>query len=186
MNNRWYNEDSSLEGLLTLPLSLLQSVHLRPGSNRKPTSHPNNRKSSFLLAHLSSICLPLVISSSVLLSSGYPPSGPGWRPLDPEAAPDEVSIFPRPQASLEKLHGGNITGCGGTSLFTQEPWPHSLNFLLPPPIPTPERSEAAFSLPLAPAFSLPEKQIHQSSVTYVWRCWYNEGLGAGRRSEEGF
>ena len=154
MNNRWYNEDSSLESLLTLPLFLPQSVHLRPGSNRKPTSHPNNRKSSFFLAYLSSICLPLAISPSVLLSSGYPPSGPGWRPLDPEAAPNEVSVFPRPQASLEKLHGRNITGCGGTSFFTQEPWPHSLNFLLPPPIPTPERSEAAFSLP--------EKQIHQS------------------------
>ena len=118
MNNRWYNEDSSLESLLTLPLFLPQSVHLRPGSSRKPTSHTDNRK-SFLLAHLSSICLPLAISPSVLLFLAIlPPSGPGWRPLDPEAAPNEVSVFPRPQASLEKLHGRNITGCGGTSLFT--------------------------------------------------------------------
>ena len=86
MNNRWYNEDSSLESLLTLPLFLPQSVHLRPGSSRKPTSHNDNRK-SFLLAHLSSICLPLAISPSVLLFLAIlPPSGPGWRPLDPEAA----------------------------------------------------------------------------------------------------
>ena len=70
MNNRWYNEDSSWEGLLTLPLLLPQSVHLRPGSSRKPTSHPNLRKSSFLLAHLSSVCLRLLLALLHLVQAG--------------------------------------------------------------------------------------------------------------------